>query len=287
VDGADIDQEQPWLLHSFSVGALNFCAFDICPQSAEHANDHDELLLAAPNGLDSGGIDVFHLPSERRIMQSSSDKNIKTGMVMALSIFHDPLTKLLTLASGYEDGHVMLHTLNNTETTWQRRSTSKPHSQPVLSLDVSHTKEYLITSSADAVVAKFVVKDIISATNTSVPTKTANTKHSGQQDLRIRSDGKIFATAGWDARIRVYSAKTMKELAVLKWHKDGCYAVAFADTDATIRNRVMMGAEAELSPLLAKSALDVIKQERATKAQTTHWLAAGGKDGKISLWDIY
>ena len=35
------------------------------------------------------------------------------------------------------------------------------------------------------------------------------------------------------------------------------------------------------------SALEVIKHQRIIKAQRTHWLAAGGKDGKISLWDIY
>ncbi|KIW36180.1 ASTRA-associated protein 1 [Exophiala oligosperma] len=50
------------------------------------------------------------------------------------------------------------------------------------------------------------------------------TKHAGQQGLSSRSDGKIFATAGWDARVRVYSTRTMRELAVLQWHQQGCYA---------------------------------------------------------------
>merc|ERR1712000_759487 len=49
--------------------------------------------------------------------------------------------------------------------------------------------------------------------------KVNATKHAGQQGLTVRSDG----------RMRVYSTKTLKELAVLKWHKEGCYSVALAD----------------------------------------------------------
>lgn len=117
------------------------------------------------------------------------------------------------------------------------------------------------------------------------PIKICQTKHSGQQGLRIRSDGKIFATAGWDARVRVYSAKTMRELAVLKWHKIGCYATAFAQTD-------VINSEPEITDIdggdrnLTKRK-NSVQQTRDEKAQTTHWLAAGSKDGKISLWDIY
>ena len=45
----------------------------------------------------------------------------------------------------------------------------------------------------------------------------------------MRSDGNIFATAGWDSRVRIYSTKTMKEVACLKWHKKGVYATVFAE----------------------------------------------------------
>jgi len=35
------------------------------------------------------------------------------------------------------------------------------------------------------------------------------------------------------------------------------------------------------------NSLKDIQQQRSQKAQLTHWLAAGSKDGKITLWDIY
>lgn len=166
----------------------------------------------------------------------------------------------------------------------------------VLSMALSSSREFYITSSADAMIAKHPFPIRKSIWNTELkPITISQTKHSGQQGLRIRSDGKIFATAGWDARIRVYSAKTMNELAVLRWHKTGCYATAFAQTDVVIPARIKPEFDAILDQneveerVITKksSAVTGIQQRRDEVAQTTHWLAAGSKDGKVSLWDIY
>lgn len=118
------------------------------------------------------------------------------------------------------------------------------------------------------------------------PVKTTHTKHAGQQGLAVRrSDGRIFATAGWDGRVRVYSCKTLAELAVLRWHDVGCYAVGFADFGAEGNGE---GAEdsAVAPPTMLGGELSV-KERRIKMAKETHWLAAGSKDGRISLWDIY
>lgn len=309
------DQEeylQPWLLHSLAVNALNFCPFAICEQRQQNVVTsalaaHAAQLIASPNGLDQGGIDVFQLPSERRILQLKSDPKVNTGMVMAVQIFYDQASSRLMLISGYEDGQVMGYVYQaemDSQTTpqdtgkWVRVMQYKPHSQPVLSLGVLPSKRYLITSSADATIARFALEvplGHLDPVARQSPDKVVNTKHAGQQGLSVRSDGKIFATAGWDSRVRIYSSKTLKELAVLKWHKDGCYATSFADVDA---DDVGVGEETNpTSPSIAEStprdaaripsALETIKHDREEKARRTHWLAAGGKDGKISLWDVY
>lgn len=131
------------------------------------------------------------------------------------------------------------------------------------------------------------------------PLKAINTKHSGQQSLDIRSDGRIFATAGWDSKVRVYSTKTMKELAVLKWHQVGCYAVAFADVKISDKAKEENTSTAEqedknkpASSLSARTTSLVrtgmsVREQRIAAARQTHWIAAGAKDDKISLWDIY
>jgi hypothetical protein len=125
-----------------------------------------------------------------------------------------------------------------------------------------------------------------------IPVKIAQTKHSGQQSLRVRSDGKIFATAGWDSRVRVYSTKTLKELAVLKWHKEGCYAVAFAtvhasDQESKEDSATENGQDLSTTAMVKPTTTMSVRDKRSHDVAAIHWLAAGSKDGKISLWDIY
>jgi ASTRA-associated protein 1 len=370
----------PWLLHSLSVNALNFCAFSLCfiprfgaaPAAATdtttnendcgNRDDHDidnndiddvgerinstgttregkgeitvsqrQSLIAVPNALDSGGIDIFHLPSERRVSTILTDEETsKTGMVMAVNIFISR-PGILYVLSGYEDGHVMVHAwrldpffpfrdLTHSSSSpsswkWNRLYSSRPHSQPVLSLHVSPAYEYFLTSAADAFIVKHPIPSLPTAgschsaplqpaaerdTPFSVPPpiKVENTKHAGQQGLRVRSDGKVFATAGWDARIRVYSCKAVKELAVLKWHKEGCYTVAFAEVGLEHKSKLGPNTEAyneageaghSLTLTQSEKAISrgSVRHQRSQRAQLTHWLAAGSKDGKITLWDIY
>ncbi|KIX04332.1 uncharacterized protein Z518_05199 [Rhinocladiella mackenziei CBS 650.93] len=297
-DGALPDQTQPWLLHSCSVNALNFCAFSLCDEDAQQPaiKEPTPQLVASPNGLDSGGIDIFQLPSERRVSQIHADKNTTSGMVMAVSLFHETSSSRLVLVSGYEDGRVMVHIHQGdlgANGQWQKLMAGKPHTQPVLSVDILPSKEHFISSSADATIAKYplLLSENPSETQSEVqPERAMKTKHAGQQGLSIRCDGKIFATAGWDGRVRVYSSKTMNQLAVLKWHKVGCYATAFAD----VHSRTGDPEPGSDSPshtstelIQPHNALIAIKRQREEKARSTHWLAAGGKDGKISLWDIY
>ena len=102
----------------------------------------------------------------------------------------------------------------------------------------------------------------------------------------------------------MYAVKTLREVGVLKWHRDGCYAVAFAEVEgegaaesggetvgvSESREIVKSGSTNALELGMGPgpgSALDAIRRARAVKAQNTHWLAAGGKDGKTSLWDVF
>ena len=270
IEDAASERTQPWLLHALAVNALNFCSFAMV---VEPAVESDNILVATP-GVQDGYINITSIPSETRVATIPSPKAINTGMIMAIGLHYDN-DNLLVLA-GYESGHAATWQKNSSN-HWQTIYVQKSHSQPILSLNVSPEQRYFYTSSADAIIARHPLGD------SSVESKTMQTKHAGQQSLRNRSDGKIFATAGWDGRVRVYSAKSMKELAVLKWHKEGCYALAFADV---FRNTRTKNEDVNDDTGLEKAELTVSEQ-RTAKAQTTHWLAAGSKDGKVSLWDIY
>ncbi|KAI1913740.1 Astra associated protein 1 Asa1 [Ophidiomyces ophidiicola] len=315
------NRAEPWLIYSVTVNALNFCGFAITTRpslshAAKTASSVCETFIAVPNALDTGGIDIFHLPTQKRVCILHADRAINTGMVMALQLFFSPNADLY-IVSGYEDGHAMVHvqrgpiiitedTVDSTVSTltwnWEKVYSSRAHSQPILSLDIFPTdKKYFLTSSADAIIAKHPIPVEIGDSNlkNDAPVRVVNTKHAGQQGLTIRSDERILVTAGWDNRARVYSCKSLKELAVLKWHKEGCYAVSLAyvepdiksmrpPVDSTVASPVKK--EPESIALTLKSSpgsLAGIKQQRHREATLTHWVAVGSKDGKISLWDIY
>ncbi|ORY16787.1 WD40-repeat-containing domain protein [Clohesyomyces aquaticus] len=141
------------------------------------------------------------------------------------------------------------------------------------------------------------------------PFKTISTKHAGQQSLCVRADGRILATGGWDSRIRIYSAKTLKELAVLKWHKEGVYAVGFGEVYDKVPVAVSLqddkeiefkdgdggdggggdgGGGAEVARQRGMvSGLGKMQRQREEQMQMKHWVVAGAKDGKVSLWEVY
>ncbi|KAI5861574.1 WD40 repeat-like protein [Durotheca rogersii] len=309
------DRLQPWVLHILEVNTMNFCSFASCPGSPH--TTPDELLIAVPHTLETEAIDIFRLPGQNRehtIRLGSVAE--KKGMVMSLGLFW--VEEYLTLVAAYESGLAVVARLGRSE-TWEILYKAQVHSQTVLSLDVDPLRNYFVTSGADATIAKHPIPRVITPAEESrrskqsvpiietQPLKIINTKHSGQQGLRIRSDGKILATAGWDSKVRVYSTKTMTELAVLKWHELGCYAVAFsalADGDqpgsgpskpadenpeggpATAGN-VADGQDTTDMVAVPKLGQLSVKDRRMKMAKEVHWLAAGSKDGKISLWDVY
>ncbi|KAF3190480.1 ASTRA complex subunit [Orbilia oligospora] len=265
----------PWLLHALDVNALNFCSFAICP-SLKSASSN-QILLAVPSSKDPNAIDIYHLPSQTRVHAAVGQHlDFKTGMPMALRLSN--INSKLILLAGYESGHAVAFTLEPESNIWHTVYSSKPHSQPVLSLDY-HPPSTFFTSSADSIIAKHEINSDTSYKNSDPedpPSHIINTHHAGQQSLSLRSDGRLFATAGWDSRIRVYTARNMKEVAVLKWHREGCYAVTFAKIFNESNGAVQVN-----------DTILTVSQQRENRNRQAHMLAAGSKDGRVSLWEIF
>jgi WD40 repeat protein len=335
VQGTLQEVKKPDILYELELNTMNFCAFAHCrdsmtvPTSPESRTEEMPMFLAVPHILDSEAIDVFQLPSTSRLTTIPAPKSTNMGMVMALDI-HTTTNEVVVVA-GYESGHAIVWThpakyavaaagdrsrppLFNE--TWTKLYECKPHTQPVLSLVLSPDKAYFITTSADSILAKHPLKELFEQEiiNAQDPLKTVQTKHSGQQGVSMRSDGKVYATAGWDARVRVYSGRTMKEVAVLKWHKDGCYATSFAyvrgdNLEGSMPSKQDENMETVLAPtrpgantsseittvqapvsaseVNPRPSTNFVASQRAQQSRDTHWLAVGAKDGKVSLWDVF
>lgn len=318
---------------------------------------------------------------------------------MAVKLVHDPAAQQIAIITGYEGGLTAVHLLPKDDGSAigvaQLVYLSQPHTQPILSLDVTPDAKTYFTSGADAIIAAhripdtfskeevvgtpsstqedrddppvsipipdseaapqaisqstlnsshevaqaedppisvpddttepsllFAKRSISSSTPTAgglssllstevsqtkaaqyprppptlptptmqAPHKVNNTKHAGQQSLSVRSDGRLLVTGGWDSRVRIYSAKTLKEVAVLKWHKEGVYAVAFGKIlePEDLEHIVQENYSEEASEVVGReTGLSKLQRQREEKMQIRHWVAAGAKDGKVSLWEVF
>ncbi|KAF7541726.1 hypothetical protein G7Z17_g11903 [Cylindrodendrum hubeiense] len=341
---------QPWVLHLLEVNTMNFCSFAVSSSSPGHMDDSSEILIAVPNTIASEAIDIYSLPTQTRIHTiRPGDKN-GMAMCLSLFHLQDAVTLIAAFENGYASVHRLDpdgEWITTYRSQAHSQPILSLDVDPEHSFFLSSSADSLIAKhpiptsrqetihipQSNARVVEIIDEEpdqppsLLSAglrqassqgghaaprvlKEWSDPLKVVNTKHSGQQSLKMRSDGRIFATAGWDSKVRVYSAKTMKELAVLKWHQVGCYAVAFSDLTAssdlanpassTISDASHL--EPQQKPIYSETSTTAltprgagaliksttsVKDRRIAQAKTTHWVAAGAKDGKVSLWDIY
>lgn len=94
------------------------------------------------------------------------------------------------------------------------------------------------------------------------------TKNPGKASVVIAPDGKTFAVGQWDGAVKVYSVEGMQELGELKYHRDTVECLAFAHA------RVGDGDDDSDEEDEADGAMELV-------------LAAGGRDGKVSLWKYH
>ncbi|KGB79303.2 WD-repeat protein [Cryptococcus deuterogattii R265] len=126
---------QPSIKRSLPTNALNFCRFSLVSIPAHTMTSVDkkqkEAVMAVPSLIDSELVDIYHIPSLKRLHASinfsskpppQTPTNVdlpgtsRTGLVMSLHLFHPPPTSFcadgeersLGLVIAYEDGRVEL-----------------------------------------------------------------------------------------------------------------------------------------------------------------------------------
>ena len=196
--------------------------------------------MAVPSST-SSQIDIIDLQSECEIQNlnpTQEETTVKYGMCMCITFPHGNKNQLLV---GYENGSILL---------WDTKDSKiihciSPHESPVMCMAFSEKYQRGISGSSNN---KLCVWKLNASDQSLSMYKEIEVTNNGFNSIVVRHDSKIFATAGWDANIRIFSTKTLKQLAVLSYHNASIQALVFSE--------------------------DFI-------------LAAGSKDGRISLWDVY
>lgn len=252
---------KPFMICTLDVNALNFCQMSIC-STHESGLSKKETLVAVPGLIGSEYLDIYVLPAVQRLATriiAHAPAKGRLGNVMAVDL------KYPLLAVAYENGAVALFTLDvsavdrdsqRQDGKWRCLKVWCLHRDAVLSVIINTEHQEIYSCGIDSRFIRYLYKlrgepEDISPSEPDY--KIVETKHSGQQCMRMRSDGKLLGTAGWDSYARIYTVPKAKQVAVLSCHKGAVNSIAFRDQQAGIDNLI----------------------------------ALGGKDAKISLWNLY
>ena len=195
-----------------------------------------ENFIAVPTDSVSS-IELFDLLTKQPIGQLQPDlSQIKYGMCMTTKSVQNKHE----IVVGYENGCVALWDVRN----FKMVASANLHSESVMCLDYCENINLGISGSADDKLKSWIISNDVSIDSKKDITAT----NPGFNSILIRPDHKIFAAAGWDSNVRIYSVKKLKPLAVLSYHKDTVQCLSFSSDNT---------------------------------------LACGSKDHHISLWDVY
>lgn len=220
---------------TLEVSDVGFCKCEIL-----NYKNKDEFYIIA-SGQDQSQIDVIDLKNKQVFKKFIPDCKKSLGMCMCLKIVRvqDGMDVIL---AGYENGSLLAWDLQTSNIIDEL----KVHSEPVMCLDFDSSSLRGVTGSADNMFAVFRLTQQGKLT----AEKTVEIKNPGLSAVKIRGDSKILATGGWDSKVRIFSWKSSKPLAILNYHTQSVDALAFS----------------EFSDKL---------------------LGVGSKDGRISLWSLY
>lgn len=249
-----------------TTGCYNFCRFDVCAHADEPparwlvalpADDAEELALWELGGAGS------RTCSLRRPPPTAASGAARAGMVTSVAFLpgRAGAGSGTLLAVGMEDGSVGL---------WDTRMAAllaahRPHTEPVLCL-APHTSSpaaelLLLSGSADRRLCVLALPgaqgltegsaaaELRTAHTIELPVTDESMDSGGVNDLALRPDSKICASAGWDRRVRIFACGSWQPLAVLRHHTASVNSVAFSHCGS--------------------------------------WLASAAADKTIALWSIF
>lgn len=260
------------------TGCFNFCRFDVLAARGEPAR---KWLVALP-AFDGEDVVVWDLGSGTRafeLRRQSRGGADAPRVGMCTSVAFDgaggPAPRLL---AGLEDGSVALWDVRMPDGAYE---STKPHDEPVLCLAARPSAGLALSGAADrrlcalSVRARAAGADAAAAPATDARGTGAGTGRAGGagtaisvahafelpvtndafdtggiNDLAVRADGRLFASAGWDRRVRLFElGKKWRPLAVLRHHTGAVNAVDFSPCGT--------------------------------------WLASASEDKTVALWSVY
>lgn len=214
---------------------IGYCRFHFYPE--------DNLMICPK---DENSICIYN--SDNYNLQTtllSTDSGLKLGQIMCLK--HIEMSGQRYILAAYESGDFL---------TWDLRTGKILHSITLeecpMALDYDPISNRGIYGGPSDQLGVFSY-----SRNSSEIIKSGDIalKNNGINCISIRKDQKVFCSGGWDGRVRIFSWKSLRPLAVLTEHKAAVVDISYSNDKVQLWNAPIM--------------------------------AASGLDGQISLWNLY
>jgi WD40 repeat protein len=185
---------------------------------------------------ESGVIDLIDLESRTKLNSLVPSSNSKKGMLMSMKTVNEN-----QLMAGYESGELVLFDARMFKDV---SCVDLFRGQPLTCFDYFEKNNFGVCGSSENEIKEFSI-----ANHNLREAGSITITNPGLNIIKIRnSDSKIFATGGWDFRVRIFSVKKPRLLAVLDFHKDAINTIDFSEQNL---------------------------------------VAVGSNDGIISFWNLY
>ena len=147
------------------------------------------------------------------------------GNAMAMRLWlpqSQPSSKPPLALVGHENGRVLAWDLAMPVPQICAKTPQNAFASPNVALDVNEEGTLLFAGGVEATAKAFRVEPGLLKPHGSLEVTCASIneldQHPGVGQLALRGDGKVIASAGWDYRVRLFATKSLRRLAVLRYH---------------------------------------------------------------------
>eukprot|EP00903_Cladosiphon_okamuranus_P006895 g6712.t1 len=183
----------------------------------------EENMMLAPCG-EQHSISLWDLRKGKPSFTFSPKDAERKGMVMCVRLMGEsPSCTSPFAVTGHDSGHLCVYDLRATSA--EPLLQSRLHTAPLLCVDVGSSCEQGVSGSADESIKVFRMSTRKASCEA---IKTFPLDHPGTSCVEIRRDHKLFVSGGWDHRVRAFSWKSLRPLAVLRSHDKNVHTVAYS-----------------------------------------------------------
>ncbi|CAM9870240.1 unnamed protein product [Ectocarpus fasciculatus] len=190
-----------------------------------------ENVMLAPCGQQTL-VSLWDLRKARPSFTFAPKDAEQKGMVMCVRLLGEsPSCASPFAVVGHDAGHLCVYDLRATSA--EPLLESRLHKAPLLCVDVGSSCKQGVSGSADESINVFRLSTRKASSGGRLcgsceVVKTFHLEHPGMSCVEIRRDQKMFVSGGWDHRVRAFSWKTPRPLAVLRSHEKNVHTVAYS-----------------------------------------------------------